>query len=257
MTPQLVAGLLLTGLVGASLGMLGAGGSIIMLPVLVYVIGVDPHAAVPLSLAIVGTTSLLSAAARWRDGQIQWSAALLFGSAALLGASLGSRLTYLVPGVALLLAFGTLLLVVGVRMWRDKAAEDRPVRLRRPALMVAGGAAVGVLTGFLGVGGGFLIVPALLQVGGLNIRQAVSTSLVVIAMSSASGLAAHLARGTHLPVGLAAGLILAAATGMMAGLAGARRASSRQLRRGFAGFVIAVGIALILANAAAGVRLLL
>lgn len=256
MTPHLLAGLVLTGLVGASLGVLGAGGSIIMLPVLVYVVGVDARTAVPLSLAIVGATSLVSAAVRTGNHEIRWDAALLFGGAALAGAFLGSALTSLVADAVLLLLFGLLLLVVGLRMWRMPPVDDHEAapRPRRPALMVGGGLAVGVLTGFLGVGGGFLIVPALMAVGGLPIRHAVSTSLVIIAMSSAAGLIGHLVRGAVVPLGMAAGLTLAAAVGMFVGLRGARRASNRQLRRGFAAFVLAVGGALVAVNAAALLR---
>ena len=256
-TASLAAGLVLTGLVGASLGLLGAGGSIIMLPVLVYVIGLEPHAAVPLSLAIVGTTSLLGVALRSTGSQIDWLTALIFGSAALGGAYLGSRLSALVPGALLMLAFGLLLVVVGVRMWRSPDEEEGGPRIRRrPSLMLAAGAFVGVLTGFLGVGGGFLIVPALGRIGGLGIRTAIATSLVVIAMSSIAGLTAHLVHGNSVPLGLAAALTIAALIGAAAGMRGGRNVSSAQLRRGFAGFVTVVGSALIFVNTQAAVRLL-
>ncbi len=256
MTPYLLAGLVLTGLVGVTLGLLGAGGSIIMLPVLVYVIGVEPHAAVPLSLAIVGTTSLLGVAVRSRGPAIHWQTALLFGSAALGGSYLGSRLTALVPGALLMLVFGLLLVVVGVRMWRQPVVSDDIPRPRRPSPMLAAGLGVGLLTGFLGVGGGFLIVPALAGVGGLDMRRAIATSLVVIAISSLAGLAAHLAHGNSVSVGLAGGLTLAALAGMAAGLQSARYISSNQLRRGFAGFVTTVGAVLIFINTPSAVRLL-
>ena len=166
MAPHLIAGFALTGLVGASLGLLGAGGSIIMLPVLVYVVGVEPHAAVPLSLAIVGTTSLVSVAVHSRGSDIQWGAALFVGGAALGGTYLGSRLTGLMPGSVLLLSFGVLLVLVGFRMWRSPGDAQVTTTPRRPTSMLVAGSFVGVLTGFLGVGGGFLIVPALLKVGG-------------------------------------------------------------------------------------------
>ena len=257
MTPHLIAGLALTSLVGASLGLLGAGGSIIMLPVLVYVIGVEPHAAVPLSLAIVGTTSLSSVAVRSKESEIHWRTALIFGSVALGGSYLGSRFSFLVPGSMLLLSFGLLLVVVGVRMWREPdVTEDVTRARRRPALMLAAGSFVGLLTGFLGVGGGFLIVPALVRVGGLGISQAIRTSLVVIAMSSFAGLAAHLAHGNNLAVGLAGPLTIAALVGLAVGTRGARHVSSEHLRRGFAGFVASVGSALIFVNTPAAIRLL-
>ena len=257
MTPQLIGGLALTGIVGASLGLLGAGGSIIMLPVLVYVVGVEPHAAVPLSLAVIGTTSLVGVAVRSTGSEIDWRTALIFGGAALGGSYLGSRLTALVPGSVLLLSFGLLLVVVGLRMWREAVASTDPARThRRPSLMLAAGSGVGVLTGFLGVGGGFLIVPALTRVGGLSMRQAIATSLVVITMSSGAGLAAHLAHGNSVPVGLALALTTAALVGMAAGMQGARHVSSENLRRGFAGFVTGVGSALIILNTPSALRLL-
>jgi uncharacterized membrane protein YfcA len=254
----LAVGFALTGLVGASLGVLGAGGSIVMLPVLVYVMRIEPHAAVPLSLAIVGATSIAGAAVRSRGGDIQWPTAAMFGGAALAGAYLGGTLTALVPAPVLLLTFGALLVLVGARMGigrADPEGRDRPGR-RRPFAMLAAGAFVGGLTGFLGVGGGFLIVPALMAAGGLHIRQAMSTSLVIIATSSAAGLAGHLARGTTVPVGLVSGLTLAAVAGMALGLRAADQASHQQLRRGFAVFVAIVGTALVIANAPAAIRLL-
>lgn len=257
MTPQLIAGLALTALVGVSLGLLGAGGSIIMLPVLVYVMGVEPHAAVPLSLAIIGTTSLLSVAVPSPGREIHWRVAFGFGGAALAGTYFGSRLTSLVPGSVLLLSFGLLLVLVGFRMWRGSTADENPARIRRrPVLMLAAGSSVGVLTGFLGVGGGFLIVPAMVRVGGLAMCEATRTSLVVIAMSSIAGAAAHLTHGNSVSLGLAVPLTLAALAGMVAGVQGARRVSSRQLRQGFAGFVTSVGIALILVNTPTAIRLL-
>jgi len=257
MTPQLVAGLGLTGLVGASLGLLGAGGSIIMLPVLVYVVGVEPHAAVPLSLAIVGATSVVSVVVHSRGKEIRWGPALLLGGAALGGTFFGSRLTALVPGSVLLLSFGWVLVVVGLRMWRAPDANEHVTTTpQRPSLMLAAGSFVGLLTGFLGVGGGFLIVPALVKVGGLGICQAIRTSLVVIAMSSVAGLAAHLAHGNGPSVGLAVPLTIAAVVGMAAGSQTARYVSPDHLRRVFAGFVTSVGSALILVNTPTAIRML-
>jgi uncharacterized membrane protein YfcA len=257
MTRQLVAGFALTGLVGASLGLLGAGGSIIMLPVLVYVVGVDPHAAVPLSLAIVGTTSLVGVAVHAKSGDIRWGTALLVGGAALGGTYLGSRLTSLVPGSVLLLTFGLLLVLVGFRMWRSPDRNENVTTTpQRPPLMLAVGSFVGLLTGFLGVGGGFLIVPALVKVGGLGMCPAIRTSLVVIAMSSVAGVGAHLAHGNGPSVEFVIPLTIAAVVGMMAGSHTARYVNGEQLRRGFAGFVTTVGSVLIFVNGPTTIRLL-
>jgi len=257
MTASLIAGLALTVLVGASLGLLGGGGSIVMLPVLVYVVGFEPHAAVPLSLAIVGGTSLLSVAVRKRAREIHWRTALIFGTSALAGSYFGGRLSYLVPGAVLLLAFGLLLVAVGIRMWRSAAERHDVVQgRRRPSLMAGAGAVVGLLTGILGVGGGFLIVPALVRVGGLDMAQAVRTSLVVLAMSSAAGLAGHVMHGNGVSVAVAAPLLLAALVGMAVGLQAATSLTSQHLQRGFAGFVTTVGSALILFNAPTAIGLL-
>lgn len=257
MTPHFVVGLVLTGLVGVSLGLLGAGGSIIMLPVLVYVVGVPVREAVPLSLAIVGTTSLLSAMGRSRQGSIRWRSGLLFGSVALVGAYFGSRLTYLVPATVLVLCFGALLIIVGLHMLKETtSAASRSTGEPRWPVMVPAGSFVGALTGFFGVGGGFLIVPALVKTGGLDVRTAISTSLVVIAMSSAAGLAAHVAHGTRVSMALVLPLTLAAVIGMVAGMQGARHVSGRHLQRTFAVFVTVVGSALTILNAAAVCRTL-
>ncbi len=227
-----------------------------MLPVLVYVVGVEPHAAVPLSLAIVGTRSLVSVAVHSNGGEIRWGTALLIGGAALGGTYVGSRLTSLVPGSVLLLSFGVLLVLVGFRMWRSPDANNNVTTTpQRPSLMLTAGSFVGLLTGFLGVGGGFLIVPALVKVGGLGMCQAIRTSLVVIAMSSVAGLAAHLAHGNAPSVGLAIPLTIAALVGMAAGSHTARYLSGEHLRRGFAGFVTTVGAALIFVNTPTAIRL--
>lgn len=247
MTAQWLAGLTLTALVGGSLGMFGAGGSIIMLPVLVYVMGIEPHAAVPLSLAIVGATSVAGVAAHVRSEEIRWSTAGFFGVAAIGGGYVGSRLSQLVPAALLLLSFGLLLLIVGLRMWHRSVSDDG-TKPRRPALMVAAGSVVGVLTGFLGVGGGFLIVPALNKVGGLNMHQTIKTSLVVIAMSSLAALGAHLMQGHSVALEDGVPLTVAALLGMAAGQRAALYVRGEHLRRGFAGFVATVGVVLVLAN---------
>ena len=257
MNPHLIAGLALTVLVGVSLGLLGAGGSIIMLPVLVYAMGVEPHAAVPMSLVIVGTTSLLSVAVASRQRAIHLRIALIFGGAALGGAYLGSRLTSRVHGSVLMVSFGLLLVLVGLRMWRASAADKGPPRARRrPLLMLAAGLCVGLLTGFLGVGGGFLIVPAMVKVGGLPMGDATRTSLVVIAMSSIAGAAAHLTHGNSVPVGLTLSLTLAALTGMVAGIQAGRHVSGNRLRQGFAALATSVGVVLILVNTPAAISAL-
>jgi hypothetical protein len=227
--------------IGLSLGLLGGGGSTLALPVLVYVAGIPPTDAVAPSLAIVGATSLFASIAHGVRGQVNVRVAALFGGAGLLGALVGARLTHLVPGRILMFAFAALLLAVGIKMTRG-AADPGPRPVRSPALALVAGTAVGTLTGFLGVGGGFVIVPALTSVAGLPIRAAIGTSLVVITLNSAAGFVGHLDQH-DLHLGLTLLLASLACVGALLGTALAGRLAAHRLRRAFAGLLVAVGIA--------------
>ncbi|MFN0123783.1 MAG: sulfite exporter TauE/SafE family protein [Blastocatellia bacterium] len=247
---HVLAALALSGLIGLSLGLLGGGGSILALPVLVYVAGVDTRIAVVMSLAIVGATSLAGSLTHWRAGRVNTPVALIFGAAGFCGAIPGSWLTHMVSGGVLLLLFAMLMLLVGALMlFRRQATEPDPgghVRMHLP-LPLAAGFGVGMLTGFLGVGGGFLIVPALVLLTNLPMGQAVGTSLLVIAINSASGLIGHLGQ-SHLPVALTLGFTCMAIAGALAGARAAGHMPQAMLRRGFALFVIAVGLWLLARN---------
>ena len=243
----LLIGLLLAALIGLSLGLIGGGGSIITVPILVYVIGVDAHTAIPLSLAVVGSTSLVGALMHRREGNLEIGTAALFGASGILGAFLGSRITYLISDRALLLIFGVLMFVVATLMLARK--EQRETGDERPhrAKAVAAGFGVGTLTGFLGVGGGFLIVPALMLFGGLGIRKAIGTSLLVIMINCASGIVAHLQYG-GIDWQLAALVATPAMLGALVGTQMSVKASPVALRKGFAVFVILVAIYLLVRN---------
>lgn len=155
-------GLILSAAIGLSLGLIGGGGSILTVPILVYFLGVGPHEAVGMSLAVVGATSFFGSYLHYRRSNVDFSAGLVFGGAGIVGALLGSPLTRLVSPAALLLIFGVLMFVVAVSMlWRKQHKQDEIPHKPHPAQAVLAGLGVGVLTGFLGVGGGFLIVPAL------------------------------------------------------------------------------------------------
>jgi uncharacterized membrane protein YfcA len=253
MTPELlsahgIAALILTLGVGLLLGMVGGGGSIVVVPILVYVLGLPAAAAVALSLPIVGVTALVGAIAKARSGQVHSRALLLFGVAGAVGAILGAKLTRLVPQPILLLIFAALLLAVGLRMWQgrgvEEAACDNECRAGRCTLA---GWGVGILTGFLGVGGGFLLVPALRRFAHQNMKLAVGTSLGIIALNSASGFAGHFSEVTNL-LPLAAALIAAALVGLLAGLKLAGRVPARALEKTFAGVALAVAAYLVLMN---------
>jgi uncharacterized membrane protein YfcA len=243
--------LVLSSLIGVSLGLLGGGGSILALPVLVYVAGLEVHAAVGASLAIVGATALVGGLVHARHGRVDLRAAALFGAAGMVGAPFGAQLTPLVPGRVLLLLFATLMLVVSVLMLRGRA----PARSAHPgphrAAVPLAGFGVGVLTGFLGVGGGFLIVPALLLLADIPIHRAVGSSLLVIAANSAAGLVGHIRLG-RMPLGVTAAFTAAAILGAFVGVRLGAGLDPGRLRRAFAVFVLLVGLALLARNSLGG-----
>ncbi len=233
--------------IGLSLSLLGGGGSIITVPVLVYAAGQSPQQAVPMSLAIVGAVSAVGAVIQARRGLVHWKAMFVFGAAGIPGAWVGAQVTHLVAPSTLLLLFAALMLLVAARMWftgMPVAESDEACRTFRCA---AAGVVVGFVTGFLGVGGGFLLVPALALAAHLPIKTCVGTSLAIIAFNSLGGLIGH-ARHEELNW-LLTGLFLAAAlAGMLAGIPLARRVSADSLTRAFAVFVTAVAVFVIAEN---------
>lgn len=185
--------------IGLALGLLGAGGSILAVPALVYGAGQPLQTAIPTSLAVVALSSLGGLLPRARRAQVRWPVALVFGAAGIPAAFAGTALGRLFPQRWLLLAFAVLMVVVAVRMLRGGDAGGGACRTRDggvnwrtclPKSLLAG-ALVGVLTGLFGVGGGFVIVPALALLLGLTAQQAAATSLVVVLINSVAGLAAH------------------------------------------------------------------
>lgn len=247
MTPQLILGLVLCLGIGLSLGVIGGGGSIITVPVLVYVLDVEPREAVAMSLAVVGVTSLVGAALHHRRGAVRVPAAVTFAGAGVVSSFLGARLTYAVSPEVLLLSFAALMLVVGVRMAVTPGVPEGERRPARPWKVILAGLAVGLLTGFLGVGGGFLVVPALVLFAGLDMREAVGTSLLVISINAAAGLVGHLAHGGF-HVALALLVAALAVAGTLLGTHVSHRASPVALRRAFSVFVVAVAVFLVIAN---------
>ena len=235
--------LLLALLIGVSLGALGSGGSIVTLPILVYVAGIDPKSAVGMSMAIVGGTSFLGSYFHWRSGNFRSKPVLLFGATGILGAYLGSIGTHLVSGSVLMLLFSGLMLVVGVRM----LASQQPLRAAPVSCSIyrciPAGFAVGLVTGFLGVGGGFLIVPALVWFAGLDAKRAIGTSLAIIAVNSAAGLAGQL-RYSHWDWPLTGEFLVCSLIGMGLGIRIARRTPEQALRKAFAVVVLGVAVAI-------------
>ncbi len=238
MAGEIIA-LLLAVLIGVSLGALGSGGSIVTLPILVYVAGVAPKAAVGMSMAIVGGTSLAGSYFHWRIGNFLPKPALIFGATGIIGAYLGSTATHLISSSTLMLLFAGLMLVVGARMLAGKGVPASASALCSVYRCIPSGFAVGLVTGFLGVGGGFVIVPALVWFAGLDARRAIGTSLGIIALNSAAGLAGQL-RYTHWDWVLTGEFLVCALIGMGLGIPIARRAPERALRKAFALAVLGV-----------------
>ncbi len=219
-------------IVGFSLGLVGGGGSILAVPLLVYVVGLDnPHVAIGTSAIAVALNAASNLAMHARSGNVKWYCAVVFAAAGVAGAFLGSTLGKMMDGQRLLTLFAILMMVVGALMLRDRArAGDSSVTLSRenlPVLLVLGLAAGG-LSGFFGIGGGFLVVPALMLATGMPILNAVGSSLVAV---TAFGLTTA---GNYAWSGLVdwplAGLFVAG--GLIGGLIGARSAKSLANRRG-------------------------
>jgi len=237
--------------IGLLLGSVGAGASLLAVPVLVYVLGEPVKAATTESLLVVGVAALAGAARDVRNGRVQVETALAFGVAGAVGSIAGTALNRLVGGRMLLLAFAVLLLGAAVAMVRRR--PGRSSRSARSLARVAPvGLGTGLLTGFFGVGGGFVIVPALVLLLGLPITRAVGTSLLVIALTSAAALAAHLASGS-IDWTIASALAGAAMAGALAGRRFGMALRPERLGQAFAVLLVAVAVFLVAENAVAAV----
>ncbi len=237
----------LTVLIGVTLGALGSGGAILMLPLLVYLGHQPVSQAVPMSLAVVAVGSAAGALGYVQGGSFNPRLAVVFGLGGVAGAFVGSMATHLVSHRTLMLLFAGLLLLVGVRMLTAREALTCPNPCLPPrCFLIAFG--IGLLTGFLGVGGGFLLVPALMRFAGLDQRSAVGTSLALISANSVSGLLGHL-RYTGIDWPLTSTFILFVLAGLGLGILMARRLPVALLQRAFAILLIAIGLGVGLANA--------
>jgi uncharacterized membrane protein YfcA len=237
-------GLVLAGVIGLSLGLLGGGGSILTVPVLVYVLGFEAKQAIAMSLGIVGTVSLVGSVSHWRQGRVEPRTALRFGVFAMIGAYAGAHLAVLFTGAAQLTIFGVVMLAAALSMLREERSDEdavaparRDLRWSTAALV---GTGVGVLTGLVGVGGGFLIVPALVLLARLPMKQAIGTSLLVIAMNSAAGLSGYIG-SVHVPWGFMGVFTAVAIVGTVIGTHVVGFVSHLALKRAFAILLLGMG----------------
>lgn len=231
--------IVLAALVGVSLGLLGGGGSILAVPLLVYVAGMDPKEAIATSLLVVGTTSAVAMISHARAGRVRWRTGLLFGAAGMVGAYIGGRVAEFIPGDVLLVAFSLMMLATATAMVRGRRTPDQPAHREMPiARVLVDGVVVGLVTGLVGAGGGFLIVPALVLLGGVPMPVAVGTSLLVIAINSAVAL---LARGTGgVDWTVAAPFAISAMLGVAVGSWIGDRIEAAKLTRAFVVLLLAV-----------------
>jgi uncharacterized membrane protein YfcA len=237
---MLTLGLALAVLIGLALGLLGGGGSVLTVPVLVYVNGFEAKTAIAMSLPVVGVTSLVGAALHWRHGNVQLRTALGFGAIAMMGAYAGARLASLFTASAQLSLLAITMIVAALSMLRTRS-NDRPSSAPpRLILLLPIAFAIGILTGLVGIGGGFLVVPALVLLARVPMRVAVGTSLVVIALNAASGFVGYLG-SVDLDWAFLAGFSAAACVGALVGSLLAVRVPQAALKRGFAVFLLLVG----------------
>lgn len=260
--------LLLGVLVGFSLGLTGGGGAIFAVPLLVYGLGVPAREAVGVSLLTVGSTALVGFLQRAGRGMVEFPTGLLFAIAGMLGAPVGAWLADRIPEALLLSLFALLMLVIAIRMWtkaQDAAArlpiimEDNAgptcrrdpegkLRLTSRCAMLLGlvGLGSGLLSGMFGVGGGFIIVPALVMFSGMGMQRAIGTSLLVITLISASATANHLLAGKDLTLTTAGMFTAGSLAGLFAGSGLAQRLAGPVLQKVFAAAIVAVALYVII-----------
>lgn len=256
--------ILLGALVGFSLGLTGGGGAIFAVPMLIYGLGVPAREAVGISLLTVGCTAFVGFVQRARRSMVEFPTGLLFAFAGMLGAPVGSRLAELIPEQVLLALFAGLMLLIAVRMWlkADEKAAHLPIldgdnagptcqrdpegrlRLTSQCAMLLGvvGLSTGILTGMFGVGGGFIIVPALVSFACMGMQRAIGTSLLIITLVSLSGTTGHVLAGKELSLQTSSLFTLGSLIGLFLGSWLAQRLAGRMLQRLFAVSIVLVAI---------------
>jgi uncharacterized membrane protein YfcA len=245
---SIIVAVLLSLPIGISLGLLGGGGSILTVPVLIYALGVEEKSAIAASLIVVGTTSIFAAVTHARAGNVVWRTALIFAGAGMVGAYVGGFVAKFIPATILLVFFALIMFGTAFAMWKGRRPSSSTMKAAPKELaipkIVFEGLVVGVVTGLVGAGGGFLVVPALALLGGLPMHQAVGSSLVVIALKSFAGFAGYAAH-TTIDWKLTAIVTIAAVAGSFLGGTFAKRVPQELLRRGFAIFVFVMAIFLL------------
>lgn len=247
----ILAALASGGVIGLILGLVGGGGSILAVPLLVYVVGVgSPHAAIGTAAVAVTVNAVASLIGHARAGRVKWRCAGVFAASGMIGAALGAELGKAFDGKRLLVLFGLLMIGVGFSMLRPRRTAEAPdVRLTRGSAatllprLIPIGLGVGLAAGFVGIGGGFLIVPALVLATAMPLPFAIGTSLVVVSALGLTTAASYAASGL-VDWTLTAWLVAGGVGGTIGGIALGKRLGGRKgvLERGFAAVVIGVGL---------------
>ena len=223
-------------------------------PVFVYLLGYPAKQAIAMSLPVVGATSLVGAYRHWRAGNLQPKTALAFGAVAMAGSFVGARLAKLLDGRVQLIGLAIVMSLAALSMLRSGAktggASTEPAQQRSLVLIAAAAAGVGLLTGLVGIGGGFVIVPALVLLGGVPMKPAVGTSLAVIAMNAFSGFVGYVGQVAFdwIPMAIFTAWAIG---GILLGTWLAPRTSDAQLKKGFALFLLAVAAFILFQNRSA------
>jgi uncharacterized membrane protein YfcA len=237
-------------IVGLSLGLLGGGGSILTVPIFRYALDLGVKESIGMSLGVVSATSLVGALRHWRQGNLDLQALVAFAPAAIISTYGGAKLAHYVPPAVQMVGLGFAMATAAILMWsggisalaaKGAVVEPPEARSPRPEALIGIGLGLGFMTGILGVGGGFLIVPALVVLLGLEMKKAIGTSLGVISLNAASGFVGYLGQ-VEMNWPLMAGFTLAAILGVFAGAALVPMVSTRHLRRGFSVFLILVAV---------------
>ncbi len=239
-------------LVGFSLGLLGGGGSILTVPILVYALGMDPKLSIALSLAIVGITSTIGMIGHWRKKNLNFKVVLAFAPAAMLGSFLGAKSTVYLSSQFQMLLFAVVMLGASIKMIKSSSAKDTSeaeAELKiNYFLLTVQALGVGLLSGVVGVGGGFLIVPALVLAARISIKQAIGTSLAIIALNSFSGFSGYI-NLIEIPWEFLLKFSAFSCAGVLAGTLLVPHVSANKLKKGFAYFLVIMGIFILAKNA--------
>lgn len=241
-------GYFLATLIGLSLGLLGGGGSILTVPILVYAMGMDAKLSIALSLAIVAVTSLIGVWGHYKNKNVDIKISAVFAPVAMLGTFIGAKLSAFISGQTQLILFAIIMLLASYFMLRPaKVQEQKQHDKMNIPLIALEGIVVGIITGLVGVGGGFLIVPALVLLGGIDMKKAVGTSLLIISLKSFSGFAGYVTM-IDIPWVFLAKFILFSGVGILIGSYLVKFIPQDKLKKAFAIFLIVMGIFILYKN---------